>query len=111
MSLIRIASSDDFIVDYDHSRGMYRVSVFKDYHFQDEYWFDAYEEKEVGVKDIAMPVKRFKDYNHEWWAGRCPRCNEIVTFNFSIDSSVGNRKCYCFKCGQLCDFEDVNLDV
>ena len=45
--LIRISESDDFVVDYNKSRGMYRVSVFDDGHFWDEYWFDAYEEKEV----------------------------------------------------------------
>ena len=48
MSLIRIDESDDFVVDYDKERGMYRVSYFQDNHFQDEFWFDAYEEKEVG---------------------------------------------------------------
>ena len=47
MSLIRIDVSDDFIVDYDKERGMYRVSYFQDNHFQDEIWFDAYEDKEV----------------------------------------------------------------
>jgi hypothetical protein len=47
MSLIRISESDDFIVDYDKDRGMYRVSVFEENHFKDEYWFDAYEEKEM----------------------------------------------------------------
>ena len=47
MALIRICESEDFVVDYDKDRGMYRVSVFTDYHFMDEYWFDAYEEKEV----------------------------------------------------------------
>lgn len=46
MNLIRISESEDFFVDYDKDRGMYRVSVFKDNHFQDEYWFDCYEEKE-----------------------------------------------------------------
>lgn len=45
--LIRISESDDWIVDYDKERGMYRVSIFEDNHFQDEYWFDAYEDKEV----------------------------------------------------------------
>lgn len=43
----RIHVSDDFIVDYDKSRGMYRVSTFEDYRIKDEYWFDAYEEKEI----------------------------------------------------------------
>ena len=46
--MIRISESDNFIVDYDKSKGMYRVSVFNSGHFWDEYWFDAYEEKEVG---------------------------------------------------------------
>ena len=47
MSLIRISESDDWIVDYDRERGMYRVSYFEDGHFVDEHWFDAYEEKEL----------------------------------------------------------------
>lgn len=47
MSLIRIDVNDDFIVDYDKERGMYRVSYFQDNHFQDEIWFNAYEDKEV----------------------------------------------------------------
>lgn len=44
MSLIRISESDNWIVEYDKERGMYRVSYFEDGHFVDEYWFDAYEE-------------------------------------------------------------------
>jgi hypothetical protein len=51
MNLIRISTSDDFVVDYDKDRGMYRVSVFEDCHYKDEYWFDAYEEKEVRAND------------------------------------------------------------
>lgn len=47
--LIRISESDDWIVDYDRERGMYRVSYFEDNHFVDEYWFDAYEERECGA--------------------------------------------------------------
>lgn len=46
MSLIRISVSDDWIVEYDRERGMYRVSYFEDCHFVDECWFDAFEEKE-----------------------------------------------------------------
>ena len=49
MSLIRIDISDDWIVDYDKERGMYRVSYFQDNHFQDEFWFDEYEDKELGI--------------------------------------------------------------
>ena len=47
MNLIKIAENDDFVVDYDKERGMYRVSYFQDNHFQDEFWFDEYEEREV----------------------------------------------------------------
>lgn len=47
MSLIRISESDDWIVDYDRERGMYRVSYFEDGHFKDKYWFDCFEEKEL----------------------------------------------------------------
>lgn len=44
MDVIRISENDDWIVDYDRSRGMYRVSYFQDNHFKNECWFDAYEE-------------------------------------------------------------------
>lgn len=44
MNVIRILESDDFVVDYDKSRDMYRVSFFGDGHFKDECWFDAYKE-------------------------------------------------------------------
>jgi len=44
--IIRIDTSEDFVVDYDKSRGMYRVSIFEDSHFCDEFWFKAYEERD-----------------------------------------------------------------
>lgn len=47
MDLVTISYTDDWIVEYDKSRGMYRISYFQDNHFVDEHWFDAYEEKEV----------------------------------------------------------------
>lgn len=53
MSLIRISESDDWIVDYDRERGMYRVSYFKDNHFKDEYWFDCFEDKEPFIIDFS----------------------------------------------------------
>ena len=37
----------DFQVDYDPERGMYRVSIFTDNHWHDEFWFDAYGDKEI----------------------------------------------------------------
>ena len=61
MSLIRISESNDWIVDYDRERGMYRVSYFEDGHFVDDHWFDCYEEKEPLVLDFSrMSEEEFK---------------------------------------------------
>lgn len=65
MALIRICESDDWFVDYDRERGMYRVSYFEDNHFKDECWFDCYEEKEPFIIDFSHlsdeEVKRMVD--------------------------------------------------
>ena len=56
MSLIRISESDDWIVDYDRERGMYRVSYFEDHHFVDEHWFDEYKEDvTVNLEHLVFP--------------------------------------------------------
>lgn len=81
MSLIRISESDDWIVDYDRERGMYRVSYFEDNHFVDEHWFDAYEEKELSpmerhMYDYASAYVRgaatFMKYMHDYYNGAEP---------------------------------------
>lgn len=54
MSLIRISESDDWIVDYDRERRMYRVSYFEDGHFKDEHWFYCFEERELQPIDKHM---------------------------------------------------------
>ena len=38
----QIAETEDFIIEYDKSRGMYRVSYFQDNHFVDDVIFDEY---------------------------------------------------------------------
>lgn len=62
MSLFPISESDDFVVHYDPMKGMYRVTVFNDGHFWDEYWFDAYEEKEVDnrIEKIINKLEEIK---------------------------------------------------
>lgn len=83
VALIRISESDNWIVDYDKERGMYRVSVFEDGHFKDEFWFDAYEGKEVrlpscsvgdevNMKNIELELKEYI-------------CNYCIEKNMSID--------------------------
>ena len=54
MALIRVCYSDDWFVDYDRERGMYRVSYFQDNHFVDECWFDAYEERELSSNEAIL---------------------------------------------------------
>ena len=44
---IRILEKDEWVVDYDREKKKYRVSYFEEFHFCDEIWFDAYEDKEV----------------------------------------------------------------
>ena len=56
MNLIRISESDNWIVDYDKERCMYRVSYFEDNHFADECWFDAYEEKECALTKVYAKI-------------------------------------------------------
>jgi len=82
MSLIRISESDDFFVDYDRDRGMYRVSVFENNHFKDEYWFDCYEEKELKKtpeeiiklywETFMGGAAHFMKYMHDYYGGDIP---------------------------------------
>ena len=62
MNVVRTHESDDFVVDYDKSRGMYRVTIFKDGHFWDEVWFDAYEDRECDnrIEEIIDKLEKFK---------------------------------------------------
>lgn len=41
--LVKVYKDDNIIVDYDKTNKRYRASIFEDHHFQDEFWFDAYE--------------------------------------------------------------------
>lgn len=103
---VRILESDDWIVDYDKEKRKYRVSYFEDFHFVDEIWFDAYEDKET--KEFPMNIKRFEKpmavREDAWWCGWCPKCGIMLNFNYADPNGV-NRKQYCWHCGQLVDFE------
>lgn len=48
---VRILETDEWVVDYDKEKRKYRISYFEDFHFVDEVWFDAYEEKEAEVTE------------------------------------------------------------
>ena len=61
MKFTRIYENDNFIVDYDTKRKLYRVSYFENGHFKDEIWFDAYEEKEASMSE-ALNDYALKNY-------------------------------------------------
>ena len=50
---IRVWESDNFIVEYDRSRGMYKVSIFEGDCFKNEFWFDAFRELEVEEMNLV----------------------------------------------------------
>lgn len=95
MSLIRISESEDFIVDYDKERGMYRVSVFNNGHFQNECWFDCYEERELSSnEDIdKLPYINIKETNscidEENCLKTCKKdCIHYEVCNYHIDEET-----------------------
>lgn len=99
MSLIRISESDDWIVDYDRERGMYRVSYFEDYHFKDEYWFDCFEEKELS-SDVRNRIANEVEDKMTYMCG-CRNCIEKVTA--IIKDDVKPFESQCKNCGLECD--------
>lgn len=54
-NLIKIAESDNWIVEYDKDRCMYQVSYYEnDGHFIDKCCFNDYEEKELNSHETIM---------------------------------------------------------
>lgn len=99
---IRILEKDKWTVDYDKENKRYRVSYFEGFHFCDEIWFDAYEDKEA--KEYPMNINRHETANkNAWWCGLCPKCGQGLEFKGVAEE--GKRKQYCWKCGQLVDFD------
>ena len=94
MSLFPISESDDFVVHYDPMRGMYRVTVFNDGHFWDEYWFDAYEEKEYREHGhwILRIENNICDMTYQYECSKCTQPSRYAT-NF------------CPNCGIIMDEE------
>lgn len=42
--VVNVYEDEYVVVDYNKSGKMYRVSIFEDCHFVDEFWFDEYKE-------------------------------------------------------------------
>ncbi len=96
MSLIRISESDDWIVDYDRERGMYRVSYFEDGHFKDEHWFDCYEEKEIPLVQalenrdykVFKNTANIEDYTFEQVKAAIDDFNKMVAESAKSDKEM-----------------------
>ena len=98
MSLIKICVSDDFEVDYDTDRGMYRFSLFEDGHFKNEYWFDAYEEKEINHaarEELANAIEEKMTY-------MCGCRNCITKVTMIIKDDVKPFESQCENCNIEC---------
>lgn len=91
-SLIRISENDNFAVHYDKDRGMYRVSVFEDYHFKDEYWFDAY-----------VPTAHWIDHGYEI---ECSACGFTCNDEYYLGEAVA-----CPNCGFLMDSREDMTNI
>lgn len=66
MKFNRIYENDNFIVDYDTKRKLYRVSYFENGHFKNECWFDVYEEKGDIVRCKDCDLKHYSDSDNLW---------------------------------------------
>ena len=60
-NLIRILENKDLVVDYDKERKMYRVSIFKEGHFKDEYWFNACDKTDDKIEKIINKLGNTKE--------------------------------------------------
>lgn len=94
MNIVKIHDSDDFFVDYDKNRDMYRVTIFKDGHFWDEVWFDAYEEKEC--REHGHWILRIKNNIYDMsYQYECNKCRTPVRYATN----------FCPNCGIIMDEE------
>ena len=97
---IRIVENSDWVVDYDRSRGMYRLAILdEDGMTKRSYWFDAYKEKKTPYparEVIANSVER----KMTEMCG-CQNCIEIIT-NI-IKDDVKPFKSHCEYCEIECE--------
>lgn len=91
MDAVTILNTDDWVVNYDKSRSMYRVSHFEDNHFKDECWFDAYEDKEC--KQFSYWYKEEKGC-----IIRCFNCKKRLDLRYPDGTEVQYLD-YCPNCG------------
>lgn len=57
---IRLLDNDDVVVDYDMNNKEYRISLFKDNHFQDEFFFKN-EPRETVFRGVIAQIRWERD--------------------------------------------------
>lgn len=81
--LIEILNKDEWAVQYDKENNRYRVSYFEDFHFCDEIWFDAYEDKEVDDR-IEKIIEKL-EHNKEVFKKEFNRKMSIAGFEYYLN--------------------------
>ena len=84
---MKILCEDEVEVDYyNDGKPVIRVSVFRDYHFRDEYFCDI----PVPTAELTYPcLGRYKDY------GKCGKCRQTFKSKISDSKEFG----FCPFCG------------
>lgn len=90
MSYFPIADSENFVVHYDPVAKKYRVTVFNDGHFWDEFWFDEYKEEEVSLTEalekrdykVFKNTANIEDYTYEQVIAAVDDFNKMVSENY-----------------------------
>lgn len=106
-NIIRIESnSKDCVVDYDKERGMYRVSIFDDDHFWDEFWFEEYKEKSLSEEASnsileTLSSSKIKPYSHESKMQAESKLDEIIHKRKRINEIKDYK--VCCTCKHFCD--------
>ena len=84
---MKILQEDEVEVDYyNDGKPMIRVSIFRDYHFRDEYFCDI----PVPTAELTYPcLGRYKNY------GKCGKCMNVFKSKISDSKEFG----FCPFCG------------
>ena len=63
---VRVYEDEFVTVDYNKIGKMYRVTIFEDGHFSDEFWFNEYKEKEVELNSNCNDTNRCDNCKHSY---------------------------------------------
>jgi hypothetical protein len=96
MSYFPVADSENFVVHYDPVTREYRVTVFKDGHFWDEFWFEEYKEEEASLVEalenhdykVFKNTANLEDYTYEQVKAAIDDFNRMVSESAKNDKEL-----------------------